>query len=83
MMTAAEFIERATATIEDLALLYAGTPDDMVETSLMEFAERTRTGWRNAIPWLAGADIDSVAADVVERVRIRRREIEQSAAGMA
>jgi len=76
MTTPDEFLKRALAVVDELALLYAGTPDDKVEASLAEFAERTRAGWREALSFLPTADVDSMVDDVVERIRKRRREIE-------
>jgi hypothetical protein len=42
----------ALETIDKLALLFAGTPDDRVEASLSEFAERARKGWRETFTFL-------------------------------
>jgi hypothetical protein len=81
-MTGAEFLKRALATVDDLALLYANTPVEAAEHSLAEFGERVREGWRRALlPWLGPHDIDTVVDDVIARVRIRRREIERVSAG--
>ncbi len=38
-------------------------------------------GWREAFSFLPAADIDSMVADVIERIRTRRRETEADSRG--
>jgi hypothetical protein len=84
MTTPAEFVARCEAVIEDLALLYAHSPDDKAQESLDHVLEETRAGWVETFKAIATPDdIASVMADVGERVQIRRREIEASGAGTA
>jgi hypothetical protein len=85
MATPDEWLQCVFSVVDQLALLFAGTPDDRVEASLAGFADRTRAGWREAFhSLLRDEDIDSVVADVVDRIRKRRREIEASGTiGMA
>ena len=71
-----DFLKCALETIDELALLYAGTPNEKVDVSLSEFAERMRKRWREAFDFLRGDDVDGMVADVVDRIRKRRREIE-------
>jgi hypothetical protein len=80
-MTATEFMERATATINDVALACAHTPDHVAESIMGKWSVALRAGWRKAIPWLAPHDIDAAVDDVIARARLRRREIEYSAPG--
>jgi hypothetical protein len=70
------------ATADELALLYAGTPDDRVEASLEGFAERTGNGLPQAYAHIPTAVVDGMLAELVERVRTRRRQME-AAAGVA
>jgi hypothetical protein len=73
-LTPEEFQQRLLATAEELALLYAGTPDDRVEASLACFAERTGKGLRQAYAHVPAAVVDSMIAGLVDRIRKRRRD---------
>lgn len=76
MATPEDFLKCALATVDKLALLFAGAPDDRAEATLSEFAERVRNGWREAFDFLRGEDVDGMVADLVDRIRKRRGEIE-------
>jgi hypothetical protein len=78
-MTATEFMERATATINDVALACAHTPDHVAEGIMGRWSVDLRAGWRKAIPWLGSDNIDTVVDDVIARVRLRRRDVERGA----
>jgi ketosteroid isomerase-like protein len=73
---ATRFQQRLLATAEELALFYAGTPDGKVEASLADFAERTGKGLRQAYAHVPAAVADGMIAELVERIRKRRREME-------
>jgi hypothetical protein len=82
MMTLGDdFLKCALETIDELALLYAGTPNEEVEASLAGFAARMRAGWRETFDFLRGEDVDGMAADLVDRIRKKRREMEAVRAG--
>jgi hypothetical protein len=83
MMTVAEFMDRATAAINDVALGIAHEPDQVVENILGKLSVDLRAGWRKTFPWLRPDAIDGAVDDVIARARLRRREIERSAAGVA
>jgi hypothetical protein len=83
MMTLGDdFLKCALATVDELALLYANTPDDKVDMSLSESAERMRKRWRETFTFLRAEDVDGMVSDLVDRIRKRRREME-AAAGVA
>ena len=75
-MTGEEGLERILRAADELALAYACTPDDRVEASLAKVADGVRGAWREALTPLPAADVDSMVADLVDRIRKRRREIE-------
>jgi hypothetical protein len=84
MATTSEFLARCEATIEQLALLYAHSPDDMAQQSLDRVLEETRVGWVETFKAFATPqDIAEVVADIGVRVQERRREIEAAGAGTA
>jgi hypothetical protein len=84
MATPAEFLARCEAIIEELALLYAHTPDDKVKASLDRVLDETRAGWVETFKAIATPqDVAEVVADIGVRVQERRREIEAVSAGMA
>ncbi len=68
-------------TIDDFALFFAGEPDEYMETSLIAFGENVRKGWREQFAPVEL--IDGTVADVLERVRARKHEIEAEGAGRA
>ncbi len=83
-MTPDEWLARALATVEQLALAFAGEDDEAVERKLTEFGQGVRAGWRDALRGLVSeADIDSMIIDLLARVRARRRELEAAGAGTA
>jgi hypothetical protein len=83
MTTVPEFMERATAAINDVALACSHEPDQIAERLLGKLSVNLRAGWRQAFPWLRPDDIDTAVDDVIARARLRRREIEHEPAGVA
>jgi hypothetical protein len=80
-MTPAEekFVERVTAAIEDLGLLYANEPDDRVATSLEQVRANLKAEYANLFPSIPGttsAMVDCIVAEIQKR----RREIEAAGA---
>jgi hypothetical protein len=84
MATPAEFLARCEAVIEELALLYAHSPDDKVKASLDHVLDETRAGWIETFESFATPqDIAMVVDDIGVRIQARRREIEAGGAGTA
>jgi hypothetical protein len=84
MTTSVEFLARCEAVIEELALLYAHSPDDKAQESLDRVLEETRAGWVETFKAIATPeDIAGVMKDIGERVQSRRREIEKVGASRA
>ena len=84
MTTPAEFLPRVLATVADLALILAHTPRDRQEAFLEEFAANVKAQWRELFsPVLSAEDVDGMVADVIERVRAKRDQIEAAGAGTA
>jgi hypothetical protein len=85
MMTSADFMSRALSSIELMALGYAHLPDDVAEQSLARIAGNLRDKWRELLPVAVLPDdgLAEVVADVLARVRTRRREIEAAGVGSA
>jgi hypothetical protein len=81
--TVDEFMKRATAAIDDVALACAHEPDQIAERLLGKLSVNLRTGWREAFPWLDPPAIDGAVDDVIARARLRRREIEAVGVGSA
>jgi hypothetical protein len=73
------FVQRVTASIEDLALLYVGHPDEKIEASLHRFRGKLKARFVSAFP---DVDPDGVAAGVeyiISSIEKRRREMERGA----
>ena len=80
-MTEAEekFVERVTAAIEDLGLLYANEPDDRVATSLEQMRANLKAEYANLFPSIP--ETTSTMVDhIIECIQARRREIEAAGA---
>jgi hypothetical protein len=76
-MTPAEekFVDRVTAAIEDLGLLYANEPDDRVATSLEQMRANLKAEYANLFPSIPGTT-SAMVDHIIECIRNRRREIE-------
>jgi hypothetical protein len=84
MTTPADFLARCEAVVEELALLYAHTPDEAVEKSLADMLERTRAGWVVSLKaWATPEQIAEIVEDLGKQIQTRRREIEAGGAGTA
>ena len=83
-MTPPEFVTRCEAAIEDLALLYAHTPDEAINRSLDRVLTNIEAGWLQTFKGFATPeDIAGVVADLGRRIQTRRREIEAAGGGTA
>jgi hypothetical protein len=84
-MTALEqFLARCARTAEFCAFAAAHRPDSEVDLKLARLAQGLTSGWRQVAPRsLSNADLASVVADVIERIRARKREIEAAPMGRA
>jgi hypothetical protein len=84
-MTGDEFMSRALSAIELMALGYAHVSDDVAEQSLARIGGNLRDEWRELLPVAVLPDegLAEVVADVLARVRTRRREIEAAGVGSA
>ncbi|WP_294540012.1 hypothetical protein [uncultured Rhodoblastus sp.] len=84
MTTPAEFLACTISVIEQLALLYAHSPDDKAQESLEQFLTEIRVDWTERFNAIATPEeIAEVAAEIGERVQERRREIEAGGWGIA
>jgi hypothetical protein len=68
-----------------MALGLAHVPDDVAEQSLARVGGNLRRKWRGLLPpsTLPDEGLAEIVADVLARVRLRRREIEHEPAGVA
>ena len=85
-MTAAleQFLARCAQTTEFCAFAAAHRPDSEVDLKLARLARNLTAGWRQVAPRsLSDSDLASVVADVIKRIRARKREIEAAPAGRA
>jgi hypothetical protein len=84
-MTALEqFLARCARTTEFAAFAAAHSPDSEVDLKLARLAQTLTAGWRQVAPRsLSDADLASAVADVIARVRVRKREIEAAPMGRA
>jgi hypothetical protein len=85
-MTALEqFLAQCERTIEFAAFAAAHQPDCETEHKLARLARNLTAGWRQVAPrsLLSDADLASAVADVIERIRARKREIEVAPSGRA
>lgn len=69
-----EFAQRCAAAAADLALLYAGQPDEMVTRSLEQMSANLRTAL--AKEFSADVDVPKVVELFVDAILTRKREIE-------
>jgi hypothetical protein len=72
-----EFAERCAAAAADLALAFAGQPDEMVTRSLEEMSANLRTKLANVFD--ASVDIPRVVDLFIDAILARKREIERDA----
>jgi hypothetical protein len=84
-MTALEqFLSHCERTIEFAAFAAAHRPDCENEPKLARLAQGLTSGWRQVAPHsLSDADLGSMVADVIARIRARKQEIEAAPAGRA
>jgi hypothetical protein len=76
-----QFAERCAAVAADLALLYAGQPDEMVTRSLEQMSANLRTSL--AKEFSADVDVPKVVALFIDAILARKREIERDAGPQA
>lgn len=74
------FTERVEATAADLALLYAGEPDDKVERSLAQLRVNLEVQLSKIF---AGADMAAAVDLFIDAVLTSRRQIEAGATSMS
>jgi hypothetical protein len=79
MTTPTEFAERCGAVAAELALFYAGEPDEKV--ALLLAALRTNIQAELAKIFAAGADIPAAVDLFIEAILSHKHEIEASALG--
>jgi hypothetical protein len=72
MMPQERFVERVMATVEELALRYAGEPDDQVEASLSELQERWTMRFCEVWPGVDPEALEAGARCIAVEVRKRR-----------
>jgi hypothetical protein len=85
-MTAAleQFLARRARRTEFCAFAAAHLPDCETEPKLARLARNLTAGWRQVAPRsLSDDDLGSMVADVIERIRARKREIESTPMGRA
>jgi hypothetical protein len=70
------FVKRVMATVEDLALRYAGEPDDQVEASLGDLQSRWAAGFCENWPDVDPEALEAGARCITAEVRKRRRALE-------
>jgi len=73
-----EFAERCSAAAADLALMYAGQPDEMVTQSLARMRTNLQTELANVFD--ASVDIPKVVDLFIDAILARKREIEATGA---
>jgi hypothetical protein len=79
-----QFLAQCERTIEFAAFAAAHSPDSENEAKLALLAQGLTSGWRQVAPRsLSDDDLGSVVADVIERVRARKREFEAVPSGWA
>ena len=84
MTSLEQFLTRCERTTEFCAFAAAHRPDSEVDLRLARLARNLTAGWRQVAPRsLSDADLASVVADVIARVRACKREIEAAPAGRA
>jgi hypothetical protein len=69
------FVKRVMATVEELALRYAGEPDDQVEASLADLQSRWADGFCDNWPGADPEALEAGARCIAAEVRKRRREL--------
>lgn len=72
-----EFAERCAAVAADLALIYAGQPDEIVTRSLEQMSANLLTKWTKEFS--ADVDVPKVVELFVDAILARKREIERDA----
>jgi hypothetical protein len=79
-----QFLARCERTIEFCAFAAAHRLDSENEAKLALLGRKLTVGWRQVAPRsLSDDDLASVVADVIERIRARKREIEVAPSGPA
>jgi hypothetical protein len=73
-----EFAERCAAAAADLALAFAGQPDEQVTRSLAQMAAKLRTELANVFS--ANVDVPKVVDLFIDAILDRKREIEAAVA---
>jgi hypothetical protein len=82
MMNPDRFLAGVLEAVDDAAFRLSHTPGQ--EEWLQGFAERVGAQWRQVFePFMSAEDVDGMVADVVQRVRKRRDEIEAAGVGRA
>ena len=79
MTTPLEFADRCAVAAEELALLFAGHPDEKVARSLEQMGANLRT--ELAKEFAADVDVPTVVNLFVDAVLARKREIEAVGSG--
>ena len=74
-----EFAERCAAVAADLALAFAGQPDEKVTQSLAQMRTNLQTELANVFD--ASVDVPKVVDLFIDAILVRKREIEATAAG--
>jgi hypothetical protein len=74
-----QFAERCAAVAADLALAFAGQPDEKVTQSLARMRTNLQTELANVFD--ASVDVPKVVDLFIDAILVRKREIEAAAAG--
>jgi hypothetical protein len=72
-----EFAQRCAAAAADLALMYAGQPDEIVNRSLEQMAANLRTELTKEFS--AAVDVPRVVELFIDAILVRKREIDRDA----
>jgi hypothetical protein len=84
MTTPAEFLACIDGVVESVAFDLACTPRTVQEAWLRRFADRVGAQWCEVFKdCMSPSSVDSMVADVVERIRKRRDELEAAGVGLA
>jgi hypothetical protein len=79
------FLGRLEAVVSDMALLYAGGAEELVERSLAQIGARVKAEWSDIAKEAGISDVnaDSAVDDLLRRIRARRQAIESRGVGRA
>jgi hypothetical protein len=84
MTTPAEFLACVDRVVESTAFHLAHTPRAIQDAWLQRFADRVSAQWKDAFSdYLSPKNVDSMVADVVDRIRKRRDALEAGGVGLA